>query len=703
MPTGLPPPGGSKLGRPARACVTCKTQKIRCSGDRPSCTRCTRLKYSCGYESHAAPVTRSRRTTQSSGKHSLYRHAVEASFTGFSNTASRSTTIGSVDPLPIVPVSPHDDRYSGIPAPLVLSLVDRYFDNMYNASFVLHKKLLLESIASGTTRPHILLSVCAWGANFYRDQNGQATLKDCGFMIEWATRAGRLVFQEAEDLNEENLVTFCNLALFWHSQGSWRKSSLHKGNACQLLQIVGIGSGPSRNDTSLEYELRRRRFWTCYLMHCHSPERLQLFAPETDLQNLALPWPEGDFEAGFSSQPVASLNSGQSSGSIFAELVKVLTLWSSVVSSIKSTGATFSTKISDIHSLDEKISSWWQKIPANFKLSGSNIETVPVDLLPKILLVNLVYNQCFCALHASIVPLFSWSPSDGSWSLARKLSAQVAYEHACEVSAIIEAVLTKYPRLSAMPSFVCYAAYSGCAIQIPFMWCLNPKVRERARANVRANVTMIHAMADYWKLAELLKVQVRFLFDIHRRKQTVLEDEPQHVDVARLTDFDINGPDARISILEFTGILKSQEDGNIRTGDENIIGDIEVGDNDSRNADIDIELLSPDTSHNPVASPAQPSPAASSNAPSFQNSQIQPHQEGVSSQQHIHTALQSRPILEEGEPALGRHTQELFNPFMDLEMLDLLPTSELLDLSNFENSFNLDYLDISSWEDTTSL
>lgn len=48
-------------------------------------------------------------------------------------------------------------------------------------------------------------------------------------MIEWAKKAGKLVFQEAEELHEDNLVTFFNLALFWHSQGSWRVSYLHKG------------------------------------------------------------------------------------------------------------------------------------------------------------------------------------------------------------------------------------------------------------------------------------------------------------------------------------------------------------------------------------------------------------------------------------------------------------------------------------------
>lgn len=49
-------------------------------------------------------------------------------------------------------------------------------------------------------------------------------------MIEWAKRAGALVFQDAESLCEDNIVTFCVLGTFWYAQGSWRLSYLHKGS-----------------------------------------------------------------------------------------------------------------------------------------------------------------------------------------------------------------------------------------------------------------------------------------------------------------------------------------------------------------------------------------------------------------------------------------------------------------------------------------
>lgn len=68
----------------------------------------------------------------------------------------------------------------------------------------------------------------------YRDQHGEATLKDHGFMVEWARKAGRLVFQQLEDFHEEKIVMLTILGLFWYSQGSWRVSQSYKGISIAL-------------------------------------------------------------------------------------------------------------------------------------------------------------------------------------------------------------------------------------------------------------------------------------------------------------------------------------------------------------------------------------------------------------------------------------------------------------------------------------
>jgi len=96
-------------------------------------------------------------------------------------------------------------------------------------------------------------------------------------------------------------------------------------------------------------------------------------------------------------------------------------------------------------------------------------------------------NQSQAVLHANIVPVFSLSNGDESWLPDRQISAQVALEHACAASDLFDAVLNHLLMLSAIPSFVAYAANCSHAAQIPFMRRSEASVRERAHRNVRIN------------------------------------------------------------------------------------------------------------------------------------------------------------------------------------------------------------------------
>ncbi|KAF5606598.1 uncharacterized protein FSUBG_5997 [Fusarium subglutinans] len=184
------------------------------------------------------------------------------------------------------------------------------------------------------------------------------------------------------------------------------------------------------------------------------------------------------------------------------------------------------------------------------------------------ILTNLVYHQSLCALHSSTVPLFCWSKGDKTYSSARQLSAQVAFDHAVEISSLISGILTTGHTLSSMPIFVAYAAYSSCAIQIPFLWCSEPSVRERAQCNIDVNVRTIQGMSCYWKLASLLQLYVRCLHDVHKRNPPVIVGEPKYMDISALVDFDVDASLAKSSILQFGGMLRSGENGYVRAGDE---------------------------------------------------------------------------------------------------------------------------------------
>jgi hypothetical protein len=170
-------------------------------------------------------------------------------------------------------------------------------------------------------------------------------LRDHNFGTGWADQAGKQAFQDIEDPAEDHVVTFMNLALFWYSQGSWRRSAIHKGgrwrpvfhrsaelttlsgNAAQISHLLGLASEKPGVADTFELEGRRRRFWACYFMHCHAIEMGFSFGTGNDNLRVTLPWREDDYEAGLPSHPRVCLSSREGNGGIFCELAKALTFW----------------------------------------------------------------------------------------------------------------------------------------------------------------------------------------------------------------------------------------------------------------------------------------------------------------------------------------------------------------------------------------
>ena len=146
-------------GRPRKACDHCNLQKVssnipsgschaadtilrqvRCSGHRPSCQRCLRTSRPCVYgkPGHAQTVS--------------------------ANTAApyhRDDRSFSVPQQNIT-----EKSYVGIPSALISVLVELYFSHVYNSSLLLHKPTFLQNLATGTVRPQVLLSVCAFATKY---------------------------------------------------------------------------------------------------------------------------------------------------------------------------------------------------------------------------------------------------------------------------------------------------------------------------------------------------------------------------------------------------------------------------------------------------------------------------------------------------------------------------------------------------------
>ncbi|KAH8174568.1 hypothetical protein LIA77_05987 [Sarocladium implicatum] len=415
------------------------------------------------------------------------------------------------------------------------------------------------------------------GAIFYQDERGSIPYRE--FAPVWADRAGKLVLNEAETPLEDNVVTFSILALFWYMQGSWRRSYMHNGNAMQTTHILNLVSDGGKKRGELNGEISRRRFWACFLTNCHTSDSLFTMGPPGALADLQLPWREEDFERGSSAGPQAKFGSKETNGGLYSEMVRGMSYWSSVSIMTRTPDLDPQGRIASIHQLDADIRKWWSCVPKSLQITAANIGSIsPLDM-PKILIVNIAYYQCLCALHASIVPLFVWGQHIPEHVVAKQLSAQLAYENAGAISRLLEMALGKTPDMTGVSSFVGYAAYCSYAVQIPFHWCIDTAVMETARSNTSVNIRVIRSVGRYWKSVALLETYAMYLANIHSNNQLGLGSEPKGLDPAKLSGFRITAARARSSILSINGILW-KEDGFAAPGDE--VTDLGLGSNEER-------------------------------------------------------------------------------------------------------------------------
>lgn len=222
---------------------------------------------------------------------------------------------------------------------------------------------------------------------------------------------------------------------------------------------------------------------------------------------MKLPCNETEFQLG-TPQPGVLFNSGGNTHNIYGELVRAMALWSAIVFVVKQPSVPLSTRLIEIQTLDARIHQTWLQVAPQFHLDASTVANTPLSDLPNLLLLNIIYHQCWCSLHASIVPLFSWSASAETLAYAHQLSAQTAFEHANAISLILEAAMNVQWDAARMPSFIGFASYCACAIQIPFLWCAKQDIRQRAVRSIVANLKTLQILGSYWAF---LKILVRII------------------------------------------------------------------------------------------------------------------------------------------------------------------------------------------------
>ncbi|KAK5737653.1 hypothetical protein LTR17_006515 [Elasticomyces elasticus] len=358
----------------------------------------------------------------------------------------------------------------------------------------------------------------------------------------------------------ENVVVFINLSLFWYAEGNFQRAIMFLGFATNIAWLLGMSAGQRDNESTLQAEIRRRRFWSCYLTSSFLSGARLLRVPGDRTSSTLLPCSEADFASGGPVKICCTLRCTQVHlhDSIYAELIRAMGLWSDVISFIDPRNAERpETKISQLYSLDSRITVALALVvngPLGISPSTIAANVEASSLLNRIML-HIIHHQCLCALHASVVPSFSGRAASNvevaSMSPnARQLSAQKALAHANDISDLLAAALALSDwRQDTMPSFVAYAAYSACAIQSPFLWCKTTSIRHQTVRAILANLHVIKVVGNHWASIRLLGRFAWCIYQAHASRPVHLEDLPSRVDASSLCEPICIGPRTRTSIL----------------------------------------------------------------------------------------------------------------------------------------------------------
>lgn len=98
------------------------------------------------------------------------------------------------------------------------------------------------------------------------------------------------------------------------------------GSAANTAFLLGLSKDRHGDVDALTAEIRRRRFWACYIHGSFQTRTLFPTNPTEEMSNLFLPCRESDYNVG-NPRDLVTLKSGRCNGSIAAEIVKVMALW----------------------------------------------------------------------------------------------------------------------------------------------------------------------------------------------------------------------------------------------------------------------------------------------------------------------------------------------------------------------------------------
>lgn len=275
--------------RGAKACLECRSMKVRCSGEGPKCTNCRRRNKQCTYSSSSSSSSSS--TARSGQKKGL--ESVDSSSQATTSPEEHRSSNASAlqqDSPESMSSYPTADSPSSSPSDEVLhTLVEQYFDRLYPlASFnFLHRVAAIQRCHDGTLERTLKLALCAITAIYFKTHPDDRD--------NWAQEAEQLILDRLERPSIFQLQASLLLIRYRAAVGQFPRAFIMAGLAARWAVALRLNYEHSKLSLVAQ-EVRRRTFWSLYLLEdsfCVGLKEFELF--DSDIIHLQLPCPDEDF------------------------------------------------------------------------------------------------------------------------------------------------------------------------------------------------------------------------------------------------------------------------------------------------------------------------------------------------------------------------------------------------------------------------
>lgn len=156
-------------------------------------------------------------------------------------------------------------------------------------------------------------------------------------------------------------------------------------------------------------------------------------------------------------------------------------------------------RISKLTSLDRRLEDVYENIHPDFRSTTSaalaNAKCDPYRLFG----LHAIYHLCACALHSSIVPVFSGASPDPHISKKQtRLSAEESVKHSIMLADMATTFTSIYIDKSRISSFTGYALFVSCNIQFKAR-VAQGRLRSHGTSRLNAAISIIEELKDYWQ------------------------------------------------------------------------------------------------------------------------------------------------------------------------------------------------------------